>query len=209
MTHHGALGRRPHHSSHWKRRRVFFLLVRRMSLVVIQFSANRPFFFSPSSLSSPQKITQYVGGVHAIQCPLSFGAARDSLQWSDCRRWLFDFPPLVSLSGQVMYIIVLFVSYFSISILILLISYFVSFPFIQVLFFSIQSFNCNFSYVWFFILFFISNFIISIFVEVIFLSISSFNQIFRCFIFFQFDYYYFDFFLILLKLFFNSIKPSN
>ena len=44
MTHHGALGRRPHHSSHWKRRRVFFLLVRRMSLVVIQFSANRLFF---------------------------------------------------------------------------------------------------------------------------------------------------------------------
>jgi hypothetical protein len=93
MTHHRALGRRPHHSSHWKHRRVVFLLVRRMSLVVIWFSANMPFFFSPSSLSSPQKITQYVGGVHAIQCPLPFGAARDSLQWSDCRRWSFDFPP--------------------------------------------------------------------------------------------------------------------
>jgi hypothetical protein len=66
-----------------------------------------------------------------LSCPLSFGVTRDILWWFDCCRWSFD-PPFFSLFEHVMYTTVLFISYFSISVFVLFISYFVSFPFINV-----------------------------------------------------------------------------
>jgi hypothetical protein len=110
-----------------------------------------------------------------------------------------------------MYNIVLFISYFSILVLILLISYFVPFPLIKVfiifkLAFQLQFIICLVFHSSFYFLKFL------IFSLTFLLKFFSFNFIlqskFLLFIFFQLTLILLIFFLS-FKLFFNLIKPSN
>jgi hypothetical protein len=87
--------------------------------------------------------------LNASPCPLSYWVVCVSLRCSEYHWWSFVFFPYFSLSWQIMYNIVIFVSYFSISIFILLISHFILFLSIEAfylfnLFLQLQFFICFF-----------------------------------------------------------------
>ena len=115
------------------------------------------------------------------------------------------FYPLFSLSWHIMYNIVLFVSYFSISVLFLLISYFIIFLFIEVFFcfqlspsitipymfflnFSPHSFN-----LWFHSYSFYRSFIFNLVLQLLFLICFSFRSSFSIFFPWHFCWSFFCF----------------
>ena len=154
----------------------------------------------------------YVVFLDMLSCPLSFGVTHDILWWFDCCQWSFDPPLLVSLwtcnvHNCSLYFLLFNFSFRSINFLFrffFIYKYFYSFQFspsiaISHMFgFSFRSSSFK-----------ISNFVLDTFVEVYFLLISSFNQNFCWFIFFPVWPLFFWLFFLLLKLLFNSIKPSN
>jgi hypothetical protein len=98
--------------------------------------------------------------------------------------------------------IVLFIFGFSISIFVLLISYFVLIFFIKVFFQFSSLITISRIYVFYSILI---PLIFSPLITVFWFSISSFNKKNYCFIFFQFDRHYFNLFFIFVKAIFQFI----
>jgi hypothetical protein len=141
-------------------------------------------------------------------CPLLFGVVCGSLWWLDCRRWSFDF--LFSLlTGNVYHCLLCFLlfNFSSHFINFLFHSFsiygsFYYFQFIHLIAISDHMFGFSFRSLFFLIFNFFLALLLKFFFFQFYHSINFFV------IFFQFDCHSFDFFL-LLKLFFNSIKPFN
>jgi hypothetical protein len=141
-------------------------------------------------------------------CPLLFGVVCGSLWWLNCRRWSFDF--LFSLlTGNVYHCLLCFLlfNFSSHFINFLFHSFsiygsFYYFQFIHLIAISDHMFGFSFRSLFFLIFNFFLALLLKFFFFQFYHSINFFV------IFFQFDCHSFDFFL-LLKLFFNSIKPFN
>jgi hypothetical protein len=105
----------------------FFKLMLKVIILVLMV-----FLYFQTTCVIPFDICSWAStvSIDVPSCSFLFGLVCDSLWWSDFDGYLIS--PFFSLSWYVMYIIVLFVFYFSILVPILLICYFIPFSFIEV-----------------------------------------------------------------------------